>query len=55
MQKNSITYSPTNINSLVIRKEDRLVKINKIFHKTLSICVKSIIYALFIIVLNIVT
>ena len=55
MQRYNITYSPTNINSLVIKKDDRLVKINKIFHKTLSICVKSTIYALYIIVLNIVT
>lgn len=55
MQENNITYSPTNINSLTIKKENKLVKINKIFRKTLSIGIKSIIYALFIIVLNIVT
>ena len=48
-------YSPTSINSLVIRKENRLIKINKVFHKTLSICFKSTIYAIFLIIINIVT
>lgn len=49
------TYSPTSINSLVIKKENKLIKINKVFHKTLSICLKSTVYAIFLIIINIVT
>ena len=48
-------YSPTNVNSMIVRKENTLIKINKIFHKTLSICFKSTIYAIFLIIINIVT
>ena len=48
------TYSPTSINSLVIKKENKLIKINKVFHKTLSICFKSTVYAIFLIIINIV-
>ncbi len=55
MERYNITYSPTNVNSLVVKKEDKLIKLNKIFHKTLSICIKSTVYAIFIIVLNIIT
>ena len=49
------TYSTTNLNSMIVKKENKIIKINKIFHKTLSICFKSTIYAIFLIIINIVT
>ena len=38
-------YSPTNVNSMIVRKENKLIKINKIFHKTLSICLELSFFA----------
>ena len=49
------TYLPTNNLSLIVVKNNKLTVINKIFYSTLRIFLKSTIYALVLIVLNIIT
>lgn len=49
------TYLPTNNLSLTVVKNNKLTVINKIFYSTLRIFLKSTIYALVLIVLNIIT
>lgn len=54
MINNNIS-SPTNIMALTVRKENKMLSINKVFHKTLSISLRAILYATFLIIVNIIT